>query len=93
MQVINEMSNPFQDDGPELLALDTRNIIDDSVINTVRTIEAVGKDQYKTYKKSIITDMTQSIHTYNKKECPASLQIPITEDKEQEGWTGFNAEG
>ena len=45
VQTINEMSNPFQDDTPELLMLDTRNVIDESVVKTVRTLEAVGRDQ------------------------------------------------
>ena len=81
VQVINEMSNPFQDDGPELLALDTRNIIDDSVINTVRTIEAVGKDQYETYKKSVITDMTQSIHSTIKKNALPLFRSPSPKTK------------
>lgn len=81
VQVINEMSNPFQDDGPELLALDTRNIIDDSVINTVRTIEAVGKDQYETYKKSVITDMTQSIHKPIKKNALPLFRSPSPKTK------------
>ena len=36
------MSNPFLDDGPELLALDTRNVMDDSLATTVHTVEEVG---------------------------------------------------
>lgn len=43
VQVISEMGNPFKDDIPELLALDTRNVIDRPVVNTVRTVEPVGK--------------------------------------------------
>ena len=39
------MSNPFLDDGPELLVLDTRNVIYESVVKTVRTVEALGIDQ------------------------------------------------
>ena len=80
-------------DRPKLLKLDTRNIIDGSVINTVRTIQAVGKDQYEIYKKPVITDMTQSIRSTMKKECPACLQIPSPKTKKQECGTGFNAEG
>ena len=45
VQSINEMGNPFFDGTPELLMLDTRNVIDESVVKTVRTIEALGKEQ------------------------------------------------
>ncbi len=61
-QIICDMSNPFLDDGPELLALDSRNVIDSSVAETIRTIEALGKKQYDSYNKSVITDHTRSIH-------------------------------
>lgn len=58
VQVIGEMGSPFKDDIPELLALDTRNVIDDSVVSTVRTVESVGKAQYCSYNKSVVTDLT-----------------------------------
>ena len=48
-QVIRELGNPFLDDSEELLALDTRNNLDESVMNTVRTIHTLGKDQYDRY--------------------------------------------
>ena len=45
VEVINEMGNPFLDDGYELLALDTRDVIDESVVTTVRTVESLGKEK------------------------------------------------
>ena len=35
IQVINELGNPFLEDGNELLVLDTQNVMDESVVNTV----------------------------------------------------------
>ena len=61
------MGNPFLDVTPELLALDTRNVIDESVVKTVRTVETVGKEQYKAYHDSVIKDRTSSIHEPIKK--------------------------
>lgn len=61
IQVINEMSNLFVGDGSELLALNTRYVIEESVANTVHTIEEVGKAQYDSYSKAIITEPTKSI--------------------------------
>ncbi|KAG1662386.1 hypothetical protein GQR58_020959 [Nymphon striatum] len=48
VQVIEDMGNPFLDNTSELLALDTRNVLDESVAITVQTIEALGTDQYST---------------------------------------------
>lgn len=42
IQSINEMGNPFLDGADELLMLDTRNVIDESVVKTVRTVEALS---------------------------------------------------
>ena len=41
--------------------LDIRNVIDESVVNTVCTVEAVGRDQYNTDHKSVIIDCARSI--------------------------------
>ena len=43
VQAISEMGNPFLDVTLELLVLDTRNVIDESVYTTVQTMEALGK--------------------------------------------------
>lgn len=44
-EVISCMGNPFMDDCPELLVLDTRNCANDAVISTVQTIEELGSIQ------------------------------------------------
>ena len=56
------MDNPFLEYGPELLAIDIPNVIDNSMINTVRTVYAVGKAQYDSCQTSVITNLTKSIH-------------------------------
>ena len=43
------MGNPFLDDCPELLVLNTRNCAGEAVVETMKTIEAVGISQYKEY--------------------------------------------
>ena len=64
VQTINEMGNPFLDDTPELLKVDTRDVFDESVTATVRGIEALGKERYEEYCKSVIKNRTTSIHPY-----------------------------
>jgi len=46
-EVIRETGNPFLYDNAQLLVLDSRDILNESVINTVRSVEKLGADQYK----------------------------------------------
>ncbi|KAG7166385.1 hypothetical protein Hamer_G011222 [Homarus americanus] len=56
-----------QDDSDELLAVYTQNILDESVVNMVQTVQSLGKDQYAKYCKEVITDRTLTIHEPIKK--------------------------
>lgn len=66
-QTITEMGNPFLNDSPELLTLDTCDVLNESVVSTVRTIEALGKQQFEDYMKAVVLDRTRSIHEQIKK--------------------------
>lgn len=71
VNTISEMGNPFQDDCPELLALDTRNCADASVVATVHTVQEIGLRQYEKYVKEVIKERTVSIHdTISKNSLP-----------------------
>ncbi|KAL9968946.1 hypothetical protein ACROYT_G021098 [Oculina patagonica] len=71
VNTISEMGNPFQDDCPELLALDTRNSADASVVATVHTVQEIGLRQYEKYVKEVIKERTVSIHdTISKNSLP-----------------------
>ncbi|CAH3043168.1 unnamed protein product, partial [Porites lobata] len=54
--------NPFLEDCPKLIALDTRNCADESVVHTVRTIGEIGIRQYKKYVSSVIDNRTAALH-------------------------------
>ena len=62
IDTVTGFGNPFEDDCSELLILNTRACTDDSVIETVRSVETLGKAQYQQYKKEVITERTKSIH-------------------------------
>ena len=47
--VFIEMGNPFLEKGQDILVLDTNDIINISVGETVRKAEALGEEQYKTF--------------------------------------------
>ena len=56
--------------GPEQAReLDMGIVMDESVVDTVRTIEALGKEQFNTgsYYKSVLVDCTSSIHNPKKR--------------------------
>ena len=59
-EVIANMGNPFLDDGPELLVLDTRNCAGDAVVATVQNIEQLGIEQYQKYVNDVFV-MTDTI--------------------------------
>ena len=67
VQAIGEIGTPFLDATPELLVLDTRDVVDDSVVTTVHRVEALGKKLYKAYDESAIKDRSLSIHKSIKK--------------------------
>ena len=47
--VIDDMGNPFLEKSHDLLVLDKKNIMDASVVETVRKIKNLGLEQYKKF--------------------------------------------
>ena len=47
--------------------LDTRDVLHESVVTTVRTVEKLGMDRYEDYYKAVIKNRTTSIHELIKK--------------------------
>ena len=56
------MGNPFLDDFPELVTLDTGNCANEAVVNTIRTLEDTGTNKYQEYVKTVLVDRSHSIH-------------------------------
>jgi len=61
-ETITKMGNPFEDDCPELIALDSRNCASENVVTTVQIIKDIGSTQYQKYVKDVILSRTISIH-------------------------------
>ena len=59
--VIEELGNPFEEDSQDLLVLDTKEIADPAVIETVRKAKQIGQDQFEAFSKECIVDRTKSI--------------------------------
>ena len=83
-QAHNEMGNPFLHDNAELVVLDTRDVLDESVVTTVRSVEKLGVDQYKIYHGSVITDRNISIHEAIKKNSLPLFSHPTQKTKSKQ---------
>ena len=75
IDVINSFGNPFEDDCPELLVLNSRVCMHESVIETVRSIEALGKSKYEKYVADVIDNRTGSMWMQVHKRLQFSLQV------------------
>ena len=61
IETIDEMGNPFQESSEDLLQMDTRDIADERVVETVRRIERVAQEQYTTFVKERLVKRTTSL--------------------------------
>ena len=57
-RAIEEMGNPFSETSVDLLVLDSRNIADSAVADTMRRIERLGYDQYIRYVNERLVNQT-----------------------------------
>ena len=53
---MEELGKPFSDTTPDLYTLDSKVIMSDNVVHTIRTIEDTGKMQYQQFIESRIMD-------------------------------------
>lgn len=87
--VIEEMGNPFLEKSNDLLVLDTRDIVDTSVGETVRKAEALGVEQYNNFVKERLTECNVPITEVLSKnklalfssppvKCPSKQKMQVT---------------
>ena len=62
------MGNPFLDDFPELVTLDSHNCVDTSVAYALYSLENASIRQYQNYVAKALEDHTASIHEPIKKQ-------------------------
>ncbi|MES9881369.1 MAG: hypothetical protein ABW185_10860, partial [Sedimenticola sp.] len=74
--VIAGFGNPFEDDCPELLVLNSRVCADNSIVETVRTIEYLGRTQYQQYVNDVIETRDTPIQNPIKKNLLPLLKSP-----------------
>lgn len=62
IQTFNGYGNPFSDDCPKLLVLNTRQCADQEVADAMKGLEALGNYQYSKFKKEVFIEKSKSIH-------------------------------
>ena len=62
VDTINDKDNSFPHNSRERLVRDTESIINEFVVHTVPTVEAIGSDQCNDYHKSTILERAHSIY-------------------------------
>ena len=78
--VMREMGNPFCDDSSDLLVLDSRDLADPAVTNTVRQIEKLGQEQYNTYVDERLVNQTKPItDSIRRNNLPLFSRSPVRE--------------
>ena len=82
---IREMGNPFLDDFEDVVTLDSRSCAAESVIDTVRTLEDTGKQQYQSFVKQVLDERTHSIHDLIKRNSLALFRTPHRKTKPMQG--------
>ena len=74
---IESSDNPFMETGKDLIALDTKDIADKKVIETIDKIACIGKEKYDDYMKDRIFTHAKSIDaTIHRNKLPLFTYIP-----------------
>ena len=82
---IRNMRNPFLADFPDIVSLDSRDCVDESVIIPLRCLEDTDKRQYQTFVKDVLEERTRSIHNPIKRNNLALFQKPTPHTQSKEG--------
>ena len=79
VSAIEDMSNPFEEDSTDLLVLDLKEIMDDTVVKAVREVLSIGQDQYKAFVKERFQERTKQITEAIKKN-----KLPLFKQQQQQ---------
>ena len=79
VSAIEDMGNPFEEDSTDLLVLDSKEIMDDTVVKAVREVLSIGQDQYKAFVKERFQERTRPITEAIKKN-----KLPLFKQQQQQ---------
>lgn len=75
-----DLGNPFMEDDEELVALDTKDVMSDEVVQTVKNVINIGQEQYKSYVDTRLIKRSTAITTPLKKN---NLRLFGSQEKDQ----------
>ena len=76
-----EMRKPFTDHTGDMFVLDTRDIADSKVVETIRIVEQLGKDQYQRFVTTRLQERTTPLFdTIQKNKLPLFSSPPATRE-------------
>ena len=58
---LRDMGNPFRDESDQLVTIDTKDVMDASVVETLRKVATIGKQQYQHLLKKSCTQILQNV--------------------------------
>ena len=71
VEVIDDMGNPFLEESADLLAIDSKNLANAAVIQTVRSIEKLGQNQYESFINELLKSREKSVfHPITRNQLP-----------------------
>ncbi len=82
---IRSVGNPFLDDFPELVRLDNRDFVHESVVVTIRSLHQTGKNQYDNCVKDVFSDLSKPIQQPIKKNSLPLFRNPKVKVKSKQG--------
>ena len=82
--MIMEMGNPFKEASQDLLVLNSRDIIDPSIVATVRSIQKLGQQQYDQFVVERLEKGTASLYDPIKRNKLSLFSCPRTNKKPKE---------
>ena len=62
ISTFTKLGNPFSEDSKDLCVLDTKVIMSDEVVATVRSVENIGKTQFSEFVKKRIVDLSANFY-------------------------------
>ena len=82
---IEDMGTPFEEDSTDLLVLDLKEIMDDTVVKAVREMLSIGQDQYKAFVKERFQERTkQKTEAIKKNRLPLFKQQQKQQQQQQQ---------
>ena len=83
VSAIEDMCNPFEEDSTDLLGLDSKEIMDDTLVKAVREVLSIGQGQYKAFVKERFQERTKPITEVIKKKQVTPVQTTTTEEPDE----------